>query len=132
MLAPRRCSGEPAESSDPTMTYHTIVALILLLIASALARADQAKDVVIFAEALAHADQRADAPTPGKWWLKRDAQQWGAPNGIILMTGQPSEIPPKRGLWEVSPAARYTPTRVPSLVVDPKVSGWHRIYLSVY
>ena len=41
----------------------------------------QRSEIVIPASELATSEQRADAPTPGKWWLDRQAQDWGARTG---------------------------------------------------
>ena len=38
----------------------------------------------------------------------------------------------KDGLWEATPLTRYVAARVPELVIDPKVTGWYRIYAGVY
>lgn len=105
-----------------------------LFIASALIAFGQAtkKEIIISAADLTTPEQRADKPVPGKWWLRRDAQDWGAPNGIILMTGQPSEKPNKVGEWIVTATDRFVPYRVPALTVDPKASGWYRIYVGLY
>lgn len=89
------------------------------------------KDIVIEPAHLAAPEQRADQPTPGKWWLKRDAQDWGVTHGI-LMTGQPNEQKNKIGEWVVPAAYRFTPYRAPALIVDPKASGWHQIYVGLY
>jgi len=95
------------------------------------ARAAQ-QEIVIDAADLAPPEQRADKPVEGKWWLKRDAHDWGAPNGAILMTGQPSELPNKSGEWVVTAAHRFVPYRVQPLVVDPKAAGCYRIYVGLY
>lgn len=92
----------------------------------------QRPEVVIPATELAAEAQRSDAPIAGKWWLKRDAQSWGAPGGAILMSGVPSEEKLRTGFWDVIPMFRFVPYRVPELVVDPKATGWHRIYVGVY
>ena len=92
----------------------------------------QRGEIVIPAAKLATAEQMADAPTPGKWWLNRNAKDWGARDGTILMTGQPNEEAIKTGEWEVTPISRFVPVRVPELVIDPKVTGWHRIYVGLY
>lgn len=94
--------------------------------------AEQRHEIIIPADALAKEEQRAEIPTPGKWWLNHNAQGWGANNDTILMAGQPSEEFSKRGLWEVIPMNRFVPYRVPELVVDPKATGWYRIYAGVY
>lgn len=93
----------------------------------------QRSEIVIPAAKLAAAEQMADAPTPGKWWLNRNAKDWGARDGTILMAGQPSEEPWKPStLWQVIPMFRFVPQRVPELVVDPKATGWYRIYAGLY
>ncbi len=108
-----------------------LAALLLALLAPPLPA--QHGEIVIPAAKLAAPAQMADTPTPGKWWLNRDAQSWGARDGVILMTGMPGELRPKKeALWEVLPTTRLTPLRVPELVIDPKLSGWHRIYAGMY
>src|SRR5262249_12609523 len=99
--------------------------LFSLVPASAFA---EAREIRIEAADLAASDQ----PTPKKWWLKRDAQEWGVPDGAILMTGVPNETRSKTGEWVVPAGLRFVPCRVPVLVVDPKASGWHRIYVGLY
>src|SRR5439155_19296521 len=66
------------------------------------------------------------------WWLHRAANDWGVPGSTILMTGRPGEGPNKAGEWVVPVAGRFTPYRVPELVVDPKVEGHYRIYVGLY
>jgi hypothetical protein len=92
----------------------------------------QRGEIVIPAADLATPEQRADAPTPGKWWLNRNAQGWGARNDTILMTGQPNEETLKTGFWDVIPLFRFAPVRVPELIVDPKATGWYRIHVGLY
>jgi hypothetical protein len=102
---------------------------LLLSVAAALTTSSafaQRTEVIIPAADLAPIEDRADAPTPGKWWLDRE------PNGTILMTGKPSYEPVKNGFWEVIPLSRYVPYRVPELVIDPKLTGWYRIYVGLY
>src|SRR5438093_12554926 len=106
---------------------NAIVACIIAVALPAKARA-QRNEIVISASELATPEQFTDMPTPGKWWLNRNAQSWSAKDGTILMTGQPSDEPAKDGIWEVIPIHRYTPQRVPELVVDPKFAGRYRIY----
>ena len=91
----------------------------------------QTKEIVLDAAGLAPPEFRADQPTPGKWWLKRDAKEWGVPNGI-LMSGLPSDKPNKQGEWVATSTERFVPYRLPALVVDPKASGWYRIYVGLY
>ena len=101
------------------------------VVAASLSFAQQ-REVIIPAADLAKTEQRTETPTPGKWWLNRNAQSLGARDGTILMTGKPSAEMPKNGLWEVIPMTRYTPQRVPDLVVDPKLTGWYRIHVGMY
>ncbi|WP_395749208.1 hypothetical protein [Prosthecobacter sp.] len=89
-------------------------------------------EIIIPATALAKPDQQADTPAPGKWWLNRNAQAWGARDGIILMAGPPSDEVPRSGLWEVTPMTRFVPYRVPDLVIDPNATGWYRIHIGLY
>src|SRR5689334_7401817 len=109
--------------------------LSVLLAATAAAAlpdaAEPRKEVRIPAADLAPPAARADEPAPGKWWLRRDARDWGAPEGI-LMTGRPAEGKIKTGEWVVLAADRFVPHRVPALTVDPKVKGWHRIHVGLY
>lgn len=88
--------------------------------------------LIIDAEELAPSSWRFEEPEPGRWWLKRDAQEWGATRGTILLTGwrEESETPPE--LHQVLPAAGFVPYRVPALEVAPQVEGWHRIYVGLY
>lgn len=115
----------------PSLLRFALPLFLALLTVTTTALA-QRKEVVIPAADLATDDQRAGTATPGKWWLNRNAQSWGSPNGTILMTGQPAENAPARGLWEVISIARFVPYQVPELVIDPKVTGWYRIYVSLY
>jgi hypothetical protein len=108
--------------------------LLVFLLASAAAaplRADR-REVRTDTADLAPAEQRSDRPAPGKWWLKRDAQDWGAPGGTILLSGQPSDKATRPGEWQVPPAERFVPYRVPDLVIDPKAAGWYRIHVGLY
>lgn len=92
----------------------------------------EAGEIRIEAVDLAAPEQRAEQPTPKKWWLKRDAKDWGVPNGAILMTGLPNETKSKTGEWVVPAGLRFVPYRVPALAVDPQAKGWHRIYVGLY
>lgn len=111
----------------------TVVALALLAAVSSVAFAQQ-QEIILGAADLAPAAQRAEQPTQGKWWLKRDAHAWGARDGAILMTGWPAAAgePVKGALFDVWPADRFVPYRVSDLVIEPQASGWHRIYLGLY
>lgn len=109
---------------------HLIMAAVLTF--ALRATAAQPKEIVIDAADLAPAAQRADKPTEGKWWLKRDAQEWGAPKGNILMSGQPSDKTNKQGEWVVTAAHRFVPYRLPALTIDPQGSGWYRIHVGLY
>jgi hypothetical protein len=113
--------------------HRQFVAACLVIIASFSPSLAQRAEIIIPAAELAKPDQRADMPTPGKWWLNRDAKDWGARDGIILMAGEPSQQEHKPdGLWQVIPMFRFVPYRVPELVIDPKVSGWYRIHVGLY
>ena len=104
---------------------------MLLATITPLAQA-QRKQVVIDAADLAPVSLRAEKPTKGKWWLRRDAKTWGALNGTILMTGKTAGKVTKERLHKVTSADRFVPYRVPAIVVDPKVKGWYRIYVGLY
>lgn len=104
----------------------------ILIMSWATSACAQRTEIVFPAAKLANADQRAETPVEGKWWLNRDAQEWGAPKGTILMAGVPSEEKLKTGFWDVIPLFRFVPYRVPEIVVDPNVAGWYRLYLGVY
>lgn len=110
--------------------HHRFAFLSLVLVAPAFAA--EPKEITIDAAELAPPTQRADKPTQGKWWLKTDAQDWGAPKGTILMAGQPSDKTNKQGEWVVPAAHRFVPYRLPALTIDPQVRGWHRIYIGLY
>ena len=111
---------------------HALALLFPLPFAFISAAAAGEKDIVIDAADLAPPEVRADKPTAGKWWLNRDAKDWGAPKGNILLTGQPSDKPNKQGEWVVTATERFVPHRLPALIVDPKATGWHRIYVGLY
>jgi hypothetical protein len=114
------------------MRHVFLVAVCLAGLLPQAARAER-KEIVIGAAELAAQGQAADKPTPGKWWLKRDATDWGAPGGTILMTGESGEKKSeKAGEWIVPPAHLFVPYRVPALVVDPRASGWYRIHVGLY
>src|SRR5262245_38940638 len=88
------------------------------------------KEIVLDAAELA-TGLAADKPTAGKWWLRRDARALGAPNGNLLVTGEVTGKTGSGGEWKVTPADRFVPYRVPALIVDPKATGWHRIYVGL-
>jgi hypothetical protein len=98
------------------MRPFVIVASILLL--PSLARA---QEIRIEAADLATPGQRAGEPTPGKWWLQDG----------VLASGKVADKKPKDGEWQVLPVERFIPKEVPTLVIDPKVKGWHRIYVGL-
>jgi hypothetical protein len=106
--------------------------MCLLATASTVAAQEERKEIVLGAAEMAPTDQRADKPAAGKWWLRRDAQDWGVRDGVILMTGRPSDKPTRTGEWVVPPAHLFTSYRVPALVIDPKASGWYRIHIGLY
>jgi hypothetical protein len=89
------------------------------------------KEILLTAEQLAPPELRSDEPTPGKWWLKRDAKDWGL-DGAILMTGKPETGKNKTGEWVVPPQWQFTPQRVPALTIDPKAEGRYHIYVGLY
>jgi hypothetical protein len=113
------------------MRTRALLSTLLAVAVAPLVRAEP-KTIILDAAELAPAEVRADKPTPGKWWLKRDAKDWGTPNGNILMTGEPSEKPNAMGEWITAAAHRFVPYRVPTLLIDPKVAGWHRIHVGLY
>jgi len=90
------------------------------------------KEIVIDAAQLAPPGLRSERPAAGKWWLRRDADDWGASGGTILMTGKPSGKTGADGLHKVTPADRFIPYRVPELVIDPKAAGWYRVFVGLY
>ena len=73
------------------MRTNLVIVCLAVSISTLRALAAQPPAVIIDAEDLAPSDLRGDEPTKGKWWLKRDAHEWGAPKGTILMTGKPAE-----------------------------------------
>ncbi len=109
----------------------TSLALLVSLVAGLNCPADERREVRIPAGALATPAQRSAEPAAGKWWWRSEARDWGAANGI-LMTGKPAEGKIKTGEWVVLAADRFTPSRVPPLTIDPKVTGWYRIHVGLY
>src|SRR5262245_43223681 len=103
----------------------------VLLLSSPVIAQESRQETILDAAELAPANLRVDEPAPGKWWLKRDAKDWGAPKGNILLTGRITGEKGTTGEWQVTPADRFVAYRVPELVVDPKVEGWHRIYVGL-
>lgn len=83
------------------------------------------REIRIAAADLGTPSQRADSPTPDKWWLKRDKE------GDLLLNGEITGTKGSSGEWQVTPVDRFVAYRVPTLVVDPKVSGWYRIYVGL-
>ena len=106
--------------------------LIFLSLAAMSVGAAEPNEAMIDAAEMAPAEIRSEQPVPGKWWLNRNANEWGAAEGTILMTGKPSGKTGKDGLHKVTPADRYVPYRVPSFEVDPRATGWHRIYVGLF
>lgn len=88
--------------------------------------------IIIDADKLAPPAARSDTPTLRKWWLNRDAADWGASRGTILMTGPPAVAAEKGGFLKVEPAGQFVPYRVPRLDIDPRANGWYRVYLGLY
>jgi len=99
----------------------TLTIIILCIVAPSI----MAQDVRIGAADLAPAAARSDEPMPGRWWLVRDKK------GDVLYSGRVADTKPKPGEWQVIPAERFIPQKVSTLVVDPKVTGWHRIYVGL-
>jgi hypothetical protein len=119
------------------MKHFAVVASLVFVISLSgrnFAKAQGRKQIVLGAAELALPEQRADQLMAGKWWLKRDAMDWGSPDGNVLFTGWPAgmEKPYKPGFQRVPPADRFTATRVPDLTIDPKANGWYRIYVGLY
>ena len=106
-------------------------AWMLAVTFAAPARAER-KEIWIDATHLAAPEIRSAQPIARKWWLRRDAQDWGASRGTILMTGKPSGKTGEDGLHKVTPSDRFVPYRVPQLVVDPEAIGWYRVYVGLY
>jgi hypothetical protein len=104
-----------------------VAALFVFAAGSELNAQEARKEIVIAATELAPPELRADEVVAGKWWLNRDAAA-----KAILMTGKPVEGKNKSGEWVVPPAHRFVPYRVPAITIDPKATGWHRIYVGVY
>jgi len=114
------------------MKYVVLGAILFASLVAALpGGAAERKDLRIDAESLAPPALRSDEPSPGKWWLRHDARDWGSKSGI-LMTGKPPEGMIKTGEWVVLSAKRFVPYRVPALTVDPKAKGWYRIHVGLY
>lgn len=110
-----------------------VFSAVCILMAATSPAPAQRGEIIIPAKELATSEQQADTPTPGKWWLNRNARTWGAHDGAILMAGEPSEQAHKPDhLWQVIPMFRFVPYRVPELVIDPKATGWYRIYVGLY
>ena len=106
-------------------------AWMLAVTFAAPARAER-KEIWIDATHLAAPEIRSAQPIARKWWLRRDAQDWGASRGTILMTGKPSGKTGEDGLHKVTPSDRFVSYRVPQLVVDPEAIGWYRVYVGLY
>ena len=79
------------------MSKSTVFVLFLAAVASFSGTlAAQQKEIVIPADHLAAAGQWADQPTPGKWWLKRNAQEWAPPTAKSLCPAIPAKNPPRK------------------------------------
>ncbi len=113
---------DPSQGIDQVADLRRFIFFTLVFLFPAMsAEAEQPKEIFIKANALAPAELRANKPTPGKWWLQND----------ILSTGRITGAKGSGGEWQVTPADRFVAYRVPGLVIDPKVSGWHRIYFGL-
>jgi hypothetical protein len=104
----------------------------LILFAASTLLADDRKEIVIPAAELAPPEIRSDTLTPGKWWLRRTAEESQFPGGAILLSGEPSTEKLKSAFWDVIPLSRFVPYRLPELVIDPRASGWYRIHVGLY
>lgn len=100
--------------------------LLALVTLGTVAAGQERQEVRIGAEELAKPAQRADMPTAGKWWLNR-----GSEGGPMLLTGKVTGSKGAEKEWGVTPGDRFVHYRVPTLVVDPKVKGWHKIYVGL-
>jgi hypothetical protein len=110
-----------------------LLCTIVLLSLAGRSGAEPARPTIVLGAAnLAPAGLRADEPVKGKWWLKRDAQAWGALNGAILMTGRIEEKETPTKEWAVLPAADFVPYLLPPLQIDPAARGWYRIHVGLY
>src|SRR5687768_6611569 len=117
-------------TSLPSVTASALSTLILF--AASTLPADDRKEIVIPAVELAPREVRSDTLTPGKWWLRRTADEAQAPGGAILLSGEPSKEKLKSAFWDVIPISRFVPYRLPELVIDPRASGWYRIHVGLY
>ncbi len=97
----------------------------VLLILACVPTIIHAQEIRIAARDLGQATQRAKTPTPGKWWLQLDT------DGGRLVSGKVADKKPKDGEWQVLPIERFIAQRVPTLAVDPKAKGWHKIYVGL-
>ncbi len=105
---------------------------MLWLVAGQLSFA-QAERKEIFLDAPDFAQGRfADEPTKGKWWLRRDAKELGAPRGNLLLTGKITGEKGSAGEWSVIPTDRFVAYKVSDLVIDPQATGWYRVFLGLY
>ena len=118
------------------MRYSTTICISLMLLMLATATpgvgAGPRAEIVIDAANLSPTEIHSDEPAKGKWWLNRNAADWGASNGTILMTGKPSGKTGKDGLHKVTPADRFVPYKVPAFEVDLKTKGWYRVYVGLF
>ncbi len=118
-------------SHGPATAFVILAAFLIGCAKEAAAQAER-KEVLIDAAKLAPKGIHAEQLVAGKWWLNRDARGWGASNGTILMTGKPSGKTGKDRLHNVTPADPFVPYQVPAFEVDPKATGWYRIYVGLF
>ena len=97
---------------------------LVLLPSSSFAQLERLEKTISAAD-LVPMSQQSDTPMAGKWWLKQDKE------GDLLLNGKVEAGKNPTGEWQVTPVGRFVPYRVPTIVVDPKVIGWHRIYVGL-
>src|SRR5438874_13175864 len=106
------------EGSTLLKSFFCAAVLLALAVQPALAQRDPT--IVLDAAKIAQGNPVADTPTPGKWWLRSDVNDAEA-GGKVLQTGRITGTKGSGGEWQVTPADRFVPYRVPPLVIDPKV-----------
>src|SRR5262245_48728165 len=107
---------------------HVQVATVLLisLLPSLVHAQPGRKEIAIPAADMLPAPQRGDDPGPGRWWLFK-----GFGEDPLLLSGRVQDVKGKPGEWQVMPIQRFVPYKLPTIVIDPKATGWHRIYVGM-